>query len=61
MMINGDASSAIKIYDLFKITSLLHFFNDSLPLSLSTYQDMKSIALERANTSLIVKRNRFIN
>ena len=52
IIISGDASSAIEISDLFEATSLLHLFNDSFPSSLSTYQDMRNVALEKANTSL---------
>ena len=52
IVVSGDASSAIEISNLFKATSLFHLFNDFLPPSLSTYQDMKNVALERANTSL---------
>ena len=52
MIINGDAPSAIKISDLLEATSLFHFLNDSFSPSLSTYQSMKNVALERANTSL---------
>ena len=52
MIISGDAPSAIEISDLLKTTSLFHLFNDFLPSSLSTYQDIKNAALERADTSL---------
>ena len=52
MIISDGALSAIEISDLFKTTSLLHFFNDFLSSSLSTYQDIRNAALERANTSL---------
>ena len=51
MIVSGGAPSTIEISDLLETTSLLHLFNDSLPSSLSTYQDMKSAAFERANTS----------
>ena len=52
MEINNDASSTIKIFDLFETTSLFHFFNDSLPPSFNTYQDMRNVAFEKANISL---------
>ena len=52
MIVSDGASSTIEVSDLFKATSLFHLFNDSLLSSFSTYQDMKSVALERANTSL---------
>ena len=52
MIISGDVSSTIEISDLLEATSLLHFFNGSLSPSFNTYQNMKSAALERANTSL---------
>ena len=52
MMIINDALSAIKIYDLFKTTLLFYFFHDFLLSSLSTYQDIKNVALERTNTNL---------
>ena len=52
MIISDSASSTIEVYDLFETTSLFHLFNDSLPSSLNTYQDMRNAALERANTNL---------
>ena len=52
MIINDGAPSMIKVFDLLEAMSLFHLFNDSLPSSLSTYQDMKNVALERTNTSL---------
>ena len=52
MIVSGGASSAIEIFDLFEATLLFHFLNDFLSLSLSTYQDMRSAALEKADTSL---------
>ena len=52
MIINGDASLTIEISDLFEATSLFHFLNGLLSPSLNTYQDMKNVALERANISL---------
>ena len=48
-MISDNASSAIEIYNLFKMILLFYFFNDSFPSSLNTYQDMKNIAFEKAN------------
>ena len=51
MIVSDDASSMIEISDLFKTTSLFHFLNDFLSLSLNMYQDIKNAALERTNTS----------
>ena len=52
MIVSDDASSTIEIYDLLEATSLLHLLNDLLSLSLSTYQSIRNVALERANISL---------
>ena len=52
IIINDDASSTIEIYDLFKTTLLLYFFNGFLSSSFSTYQDIRNVAFEKTNTSL---------
>ena len=52
MIISGGAPSAIEISDLLKAMSLLHLLNDSLPPSLSTYQNMRNAALKRTDINL---------
>ena len=52
MIVSDNALSTIEIYDLFEIILSFHLFNDFLLSSLSIYQDMKNIALERTNTDL---------
>ena len=46
MNVNDDVLYAFKIYDLLKTISLFHFFNDFLPSSFNTYQDINNITFE---------------
>ena len=49
MNVNDDTSYAFKIYNLLEAMSLFHFFNESLPSSLSTYQKIKNIMFKKMN------------